>query len=138
MSAKKAQSILDAIEQFEQTGESVGLELRLSLSEVILQSLREKGWTQATLARRSGAKESFISRILHSNANCTLDTAGKLLHALEVRARFQAISMPDCQNEAATDLVFTYRELEESYGKAITAHQETTNCYLRAQEAAIG
>ena len=84
----KTRSILAALETFKQTPESVGLELRLSLSETILRHLKAKGWTQAALAKKTGMKEPFISRVLHSNANCTLDTAGKLLFALGIRARF--------------------------------------------------
>lgn len=84
----KTRSILVALETFKQTPESVGLELRLSLSQTILRHLKEKGWTQAVLAKKAGMKEPFVSRVLHSNANCTLDTAGKLLFALGIRARF--------------------------------------------------
>ena len=85
----KIRSILAALETYKQTPESVGLELRLSLSQTILRHLKANRWTQATLAKKTGMKEPFISRVLHSNANCTLDTAGKLLFALGIRARFE-------------------------------------------------
>ena len=85
----KIRSILAALETYKQTPESVGLELRLSLSQTILRHLKAKGWTQSKLAKKTGMKEPFISRVLHSNANCTLDTAGKLLFALGIRARFE-------------------------------------------------
>ncbi len=94
-------SMLAELDRFDQTSESVGLELRLSLAETILRHLKAKGWTQAMLARKAGVKEPFISRVLHSNANCTLDTAGKLLFALGVRACFEEVA-PEEPSEVAT------------------------------------
>jgi len=83
--------ILRALAEYEDTAASVGLELRVSLTETILRHLRRKDWSQRELAARTNLKEPYISRILHSNANCTLDTAGKFLHALGIRARFQEV-----------------------------------------------
>jgi hypothetical protein len=79
----------DILSQFENTAESRGLELRLSLSEIVLRKLDELGWTQKRLAHEAEMKESFISRVVHSNANWTSDTAGKVLFALGLTARVQ-------------------------------------------------
>jgi len=82
------QDILRALEEYERTEpKSRGLELRLNLAEIVIRHLRQKGWTQRELALRISRKESYISRIVHSDANCTLDTVGRLLFALGVHAR---------------------------------------------------
>jgi len=80
--------ILDALCEFEQSPEGPGLELGLSMSELVLQRLDELGWTQKRLAEAMGKKEAFISRVVHSNVNWTRDTAGRMMHALGIRARF--------------------------------------------------
>ena len=80
--------VLEVIAEYEQTPESYGLELGLSFSEMVLQRLDELGWTQKRLAEESGMKQAFISRLVHSDANWTRDTAGRMLHALGIRARF--------------------------------------------------
>ncbi len=85
--SRNVSEMLQALDRYERTGKGHGLRLRLNLAEIILRQLRVNGWTQRDMARRTGFKEPFISRILHSNANCTFDTAGKLLSALGVDAR---------------------------------------------------
>ena len=73
----------------------MGVELRLHLSEIVLRHLRRHDWSQRELAEKTGLKESFISRVVHSNANCTFETAGRLLFALGVRARIDEIQSED-------------------------------------------
>ena len=80
-------SILDAMREHAQSPEGHALELGLSFSELVLERLDELGWTQKRLAEKSGMKEAFISRLVHSDVNWTRDTAGRLLHALDIRAR---------------------------------------------------
>ena len=88
--SKDVQDILQALEEYEKTcPASVGVGLRLDLAEIVLRNLRRKGWSQRTLARETGLKESYISRVLHSNANCTFETAGNLLFALGIRAQLE-------------------------------------------------
>lgn len=79
----------DRLDAFDDSPLGAGMDLRLSLAELILVGLKAKGWTQRQFANEAELKEPFISRILHSNVNCTLDTAARLLHALGVRARIQ-------------------------------------------------
>lgn len=86
------QEILRALKQYEDTPESWGLELRLNVAEIIISALRRKGWRQGDLAREASMKESFISRVLHSDANCTLDTVGRLFHALGVDAHMAEVA----------------------------------------------
>ncbi len=67
------------------------MQLRLNLAEIILRYLRLNDWTQRDLASATSFKDSFISRLLHSNANCTFDTAGRVLFALGVDARIEEV-----------------------------------------------
>ena len=78
-------TFLDALQQHLDTPESCGMSLRLYLAEAIIAKLNQCGWTTAELAARSGISESYITSILHSDVNCTLDTAGRLLWALGER-----------------------------------------------------
>ncbi|KKL74080.1 hypothetical protein LCGC14_2068450 [marine sediment metagenome] len=89
--SKAIERIHALLAEYEATPESRGLELRLNLAEIVIRQLRELGWTQRDLASRTSMKEPFISRIVHSNANCTLDTAGKLLFALGIHARIEQV-----------------------------------------------
>ncbi len=74
-----------ALADYDATADSYGLDLRLSFSRLVLEQLRDRGWTQKQLATKCGRRESFISRILHGDENFTTETAGRILHALHVR-----------------------------------------------------
>jgi AraC-like DNA-binding protein len=67
--------------------EGRGYELRLDLADIVLRHLDDKRWTQNRLANAAGIKPSYLTRVIHSNTNCTFDTAGRILHALDVRAK---------------------------------------------------
>ena len=82
--SQDTKNILSALGEFSNTETSVGLELRLSFSELVLRKLRDKQWSQPDLADATGLKESFLSRVVNSEANCTFDTAGKLLFAFGI------------------------------------------------------
>jgi transcriptional regulator with XRE-family HTH domain len=81
--------LLKALDEFEATPESRGYDLRLSLSTLVAKRLKAKGWTQKQLADATGMKESFITRIVHADSNCTFDVAGRILFALGVAAEFK-------------------------------------------------
>lgn len=83
-----------ALDGFESKPESRGYDLRLNLSEIVLRHLKEKGWSQKDLATEAGMKEAMLSRIIHANANCTFDVAGRLLFALGVDAALQEAPSP--------------------------------------------
>lgn len=87
--------IRKALERYKQTPDSVGMELRLSFAEIVLRILRQKGWTQCQLAERARLKPPYISRVLHSNANCTFETAGKILFALGARGTLRETRQAD-------------------------------------------
>jgi transcriptional regulator with XRE-family HTH domain len=89
---RNVQDILQALHEYEQDPESSGVQLRLDLATIILRRLKAKGWTQRQLAQKSGFKEPFISRLLHSSSNCTFDTAGRVLRALGVEAKIEEVA----------------------------------------------
>ena len=82
---KAFQEIFDSVADYDKTPQSVGMELRVSLSSIIHRHLFERKWTQKQLAKASGVAEQMLTRIMHSNTNCTFETAGKVLFALGLR-----------------------------------------------------
>jgi len=86
------QDILQVLDEYKRRPESYGLKLRLNLAELVIRQLNSNGWSQRDLARRTGLKEAYISRILHSDANCTFESAGKILFALGVKVALLAES----------------------------------------------
>lgn len=48
--------------------------------------LAQMGWTQEQLAVASGISRKRIMRIINCQVSCSMDTMGRILHALEVRA----------------------------------------------------
>jgi DNA-binding phage protein len=82
-----SQNWLKAMESFESTPEGAGFSLRADLSDIVARHLGERGMTQAQLAAAAGMKPQQLSRVIHSNANCTLDTAGRILHALGIKGK---------------------------------------------------
>jgi len=77
--------LLSDLKEYNKTPEAVGMDLRLSLSEIVVRRLAALNWSQAELAKAAGMKASFVSRVIHASSNCTFDVAGRLLHALGVR-----------------------------------------------------
>jgi transcriptional regulator with XRE-family HTH domain len=65
------------------------MDLRLDLAEIILRALNERGWTQRQLADAAGMREQYVTRVIHSSQNCTVDIIGRLLFALQVKAKLQ-------------------------------------------------
>ena len=87
MMSENVPSLKDLLSEFSRTHKGLGQSLRVNLSELIIRGLRDKRWSQHKLACEAGMQDSFISRIIHGDANCTLDTAAKLLFALGMRAK---------------------------------------------------
>ena len=81
------QGWLKTAEEFENTPEGAGFSLRADLSDIIVRHLGQRGMTQTRLAEAAGMKPQQLSRVIHSSANCTLDTAGRILFALGIRAK---------------------------------------------------
>jgi transcriptional regulator with XRE-family HTH domain len=103
----------------------IGHELRLNLSEIVLQNLQRQQWTQRKLATAAGKCEAYITRIVHGQQNCSLDTVGQILFALGVRAQLtQTTPIPTSTFEG---LKLTPLHAEETYGdeEEISYHQES-------------
>lgn len=84
--------LLKDLRDYEATPASHGLDLRLSLADIVLRALKRKGWTQKRLAQAAEMKESQITRVIHSDSNCTFDVAGRLLAALGMRAELSEVA----------------------------------------------
>jgi len=78
--------LLGLLDEFQNSADGAGYQLRLDLADLVIAGLREKGWTQKQLADAAGMKESFITRIVHASSNCTFDVVGRILYALNVKA----------------------------------------------------
>ena len=79
-------NLLMLLTEAEQQPSSAGLDLRLALSKLVLAALRRKGWSQKQLADAAGMKQSFVTRVVHADQNCTFEVAGRMLTALGVNA----------------------------------------------------
>lgn len=108
--------ILDQLAQSKETDEGISMSLRLDFAELILRNLALKNdWTQARLAQESGLRESYISRVIHSDANCQISTFGKILRALGVRATLvEKPASSVASKEGTSDGEETYIEEETS------------------------
>jgi len=131
-------SILHTLKKYKETPESRGLELRLNLADIILRHLRLKGWNQRDLAAETRMKEPFVSRVLHSSANCTFETAGRLLFALGVDVRLEEVPGVESFTFISTcgdRKPITVRRAE-SYGEQFTSKQDSTKAQIPIQSNA--
>jgi plasmid maintenance system antidote protein VapI len=99
--------LLNDLEKFNRTPESVGYDLRLDLAELVLEELRAKKWSKADLARAAGMHPPFLTRIVNSDSNCTFEVAGRICHALGVRPKL--MRAPE---------TFAITQLDKQYGQA--------------------
>ena len=79
-------------EEYRRTSDSYGHELRLSFAEIVVDKLRELGWTQKALSQKLRVSEPQISRLLNGDHNWTSESAGRILFALGVRAHVKPAS----------------------------------------------
>lgn len=77
-------SIRENVDATWNSAEGFALKIRMNLAELALCELKERGWSQRKLARKTGWKEPFVSKILNGDANWTTETAGRLLFALDI------------------------------------------------------
>lgn len=125
-------NITKALEEADTSPQSVGFDFRLDLADIVLAQLKAKGWTQKRLAKESGFKESFISRIIHAESNCTFDVAGRILSALGLGGKLVTkISLPG-NTVGLHNIGSAYYGQEISTkenkirSKTISSHQTTT------------
>ena len=77
------------LERFEASPAGYGAKLRLDFAEIIWRNLERKPWSQRRLAKKARLADSVISNLIHGNKNCTLDTVGKVIHALGTEVTLQ-------------------------------------------------
>lgn len=97
------------LEEFDESPQGYGTQLRLDFAEIIWCSLVRKKWSQRRLSERSGFADSVISNLVHGNKNCTLDTVGRVLHALGTRAKLREDAR---QDEWALGPEFTFHRTD--------------------------
>ncbi len=118
--------ILKALDEYHQTPESHGMKLRLNLAQIILRHIKENNWTQKELATKTSFKDSFISRLLHSDANCTFETAGRILFALGVEAKLEEVRATHSSMEMdSSGHTQAFSRQDQTDGKKIFKIQET-------------
>jgi len=128
-------NILASLHEHDQSAQGYGHSLRLDFSRLVVESIDRLGWSQRQLARSSGLRESYISRIVHGEANFTLDTVGAVLHALGVR--------PLLVGESATvstksdSRIDTPEFVESTNGKVITSYQASVTTVVQQPEFTI-
>ena len=116
---KTIRSIHARLAKFKDSPIGYGVHLRHDLSTLILDRLEYLGWTQRQLADAMGSPESFVSRLIHSDANCTFEVVGRVLHALGSRPRLIE-HMSETEPES-TNMVRIIRETSMNhYGEAIS------------------
>ncbi|MCA9312058.1 MAG: helix-turn-helix domain-containing protein [Phycisphaerales bacterium] len=98
---KQIERLHQRLRHFNATPEGRSQTLRADLATIMIQRLSELGWTQKELARRCGKPESFISRLIHTDTNCTFEVAAHVLHTLGVQPRLvNADTLPAAHPQA--------------------------------------
>lgn len=122
MADKVHDEVESLLQEFKGSPESVGIDLRMDLASIILRKLREMKWTQKQLASESGLKASYISRLIHAEANCTFESAGRILHALGLRAQLAPVIDDEMYiTDAST---FKLTDLREHHGEEEADEEE--------------
>ena len=81
--------VKNRFEEFKKSPVGFGTKLRLDFAQIIWGNLERKNWSQRRLAKEVRLPDSVISNLIHGNKNCTLDTVGKVIHALGTEATLQ-------------------------------------------------
>jgi transcriptional regulator with XRE-family HTH domain len=133
--------LMDGLAQFEQTHYARVLDLKLDLSRILLEGLRQTGWTQKQLAEAVGTKEAYINRVAHASQNCTLEVVGRICHALGVKPRL--IKEPRFEIVTTTPLIsiksYIKNDLSENihgnkpiYKEPVSTEEEIDSTKFRA------
>lgn len=128
---KDLDTILGALDEYNETWESVADELRMSLIAIVGRHMLKKGWNQRTLARATGKAESFVSRALGGGDNSTIDTFARLLHAVGARGRIDTVESTRLKLSVITASTEVFRHVK---GKIIKDQEEAIFVSARHQE----
>ena len=127
--AKDIHNLLKGLKEFEKSQHGAGMDLRLDFAEIVLRRLRELNWNQKQLADAVEMKEPQLTKLIHSDSNCTVDTIGRLLNALGIRTSLvrQIADEPTSTAICITDNS-RYREVISTTRQgAKYGHQEKTS-----------
>lgn len=119
------EALLSDLESFEDSAEGWAYELRLDFADLLISGLRERRWSQTELAEKIDRKQPFVNRLIHADANCTLDTIGRLLHALGLKARLvrEAKAGPAIEKSDTTANRVYYTKVN-NHGEALQQDEE--------------
>lgn len=115
--------LMQSLQDFESLPDAIALDLKLDFSEIVIQSLRNKGWTQKQLADATGMKEAYISRIVHADQNCTLAVIGKICHALDIKPKLQVSLQMITNDQHAGESEYYGEKTRVSEAKSIYSKQ---------------
>lgn len=114
----------EILRRHEDSPAGLGHELRLNLSEIVLTNLKALGWTQRRLAEVANKREAYITRIVHGQQNCSLDTVGEILYAIGIRAELRQVT--PIRALAFEELQLVLGNVEYIHGEEENFNQETS------------
>ena len=118
---KHKTGLLERFAQYKQTAEYFAQQLRLDLSDLVLRGLRrEPQMTQRDLATKYGKGESFISRLINGDYNCSFGVAARVLFVLGIRPK-----LVDADEWERLKAQQPRRETPAETGEHVTAHTAT-------------
>ena len=130
MFARKPKSTSESFEQYRNTYQYWGMQLRLDLAGMIISKMREEGMTQAEFADRANWSDSYVSRLIHADANCNFEVAARALFSLGIKPKLASVDGWESLIEATSeigvdknvirdvsDTIFYYATIEGSAGQ---------------------
>lgn len=109
-------SIRQRLAEFQASPLGFGVSLRHDVARLIVDRLETLQWQQKDLAQALNKPESFVSRLIHRNANCTLETVGEVFHALGIKPHFVAREVA-MQTEPLVKYVHTFYAHRGNHGQ---------------------
>lgn len=119
---------------FEDNPSSVGIQLSMNLSEIVVRALDERGWSQKQLAEVAGTRPAVVNRVVHAENNCTFELAGRLLFALGLTGKLVGIPKAECRSSVIDPDYIIIEDTGASDGN-IEIRESGKFCYARGAEA---
>ena len=124
------------LEEFKNSPVGYGARLRLDFAEIIWCGLERNNWSQRRLSREVGLADSVVSNLIHGNKNCTLDTVGKIIHALGTRATLQEM-VPSVELSDATLWVHGVTAEAVPFSIKVNTSVQTSTFKIKANDAGV-
>ncbi|MCW5775814.1 MAG: helix-turn-helix transcriptional regulator [Phycisphaeraceae bacterium] len=116
--------------EYQATPEGFGNSLRHDVAMLIVDRLEELGWHQRDLARVLGKPDSFISRLIHSDSNCTVETIGEVCHALGIKPLITARESRPTTALHAETRVPVIEATGDSHGEEEIVESESSHAFV--------